>query len=161
MRYHNITTDDMNNGDGLRCVLWVAGCLHACPGCHNPMTWCLDGGIPFDKQAENELFQELAKDHIAGITFSGGDPLHPANRSTITRLCQEIRQHFPSKSIWLYTGYCWEEILTLPLIAYLDVLIDGRYIAEQRNLQLKWVGSSNQQVINVPASLSTGQVVLH
>ena len=78
MRYHNITKDDMKNGDGLRVVLWVAGCPHACPGCHNPITWDIEGGIPFDEEAEAELFSALSKPYISGITFSGGDPLHPA-----------------------------------------------------------------------------------
>ena len=81
MRYHNITHDDMLNGDGLRAVLWVAGCNHRCKECHNPITWDIDGGIPFDDVAKTEIFAELDKDYISGITFSGGDPLHPENRA--------------------------------------------------------------------------------
>ena len=80
MQYHNITKDDMLNGDGLRVVLWVAGCGHACPGCHNPITWDENGGLPFDEAAKEEIFTELAKDYVSGVTFSGGDPLYPANR---------------------------------------------------------------------------------
>ena len=90
MRYHNITTDDMLNGDGLRVVLWVAGCSHHCRGCHNPVTWDPEGGIPFDQGAREEIFGQLDKSYISGITFSGGDPLHPANREDLKNLMAEI-----------------------------------------------------------------------
>ena len=86
MRYHNITKEDMLNGDGIRVVLWVAGCEHHCKNCQNPITWDVAGGIPFDKAAEDELFEALSKPHISGITFSGGDPLHPFNRDEAFRL---------------------------------------------------------------------------
>ena len=91
MNYHNITKDDMLNGDGLRVVLWVSGCTHHCHGCQNPITWDVAGGIPFDKAAEDELFEALSKPHISGITFSGGDPLHPFNRDEVFRLIKKIR----------------------------------------------------------------------
>ena len=96
MQYHNITKDDMLNGDGLRVVLWVAGCGHACPGCHNPVTWDENGGLPFDEAAKQELFDELSKDYVAGVTFSGGDPLYPASREQIGALAQEIRADYRS-----------------------------------------------------------------
>ena len=83
MRYHNITKDDMLNGDGLRAVLWVAGCTHKCKGCHNPVTWDIEGGIPFDDAAKEELFEAIKPDYISGVTFSGGDPLHPANHAEV------------------------------------------------------------------------------
>ena len=102
MRYHNITTDDMLNGDGLRTVLWVAGCEHRCRGCHNPITWDVDGGVPFDEAAEQELFEKLSADYISGITFSGGDPLHKRNRDEITRLAKKVRETLPGKTIWLW-----------------------------------------------------------
>ena len=92
MNYHNITKDDMLNGDGLRVVLWVSGCTHHCPGCQNPITWDVAGGLEFDENAENELFEALAKPHCSGITFSGGDPLHPFNREEVFRLIKKIRQ---------------------------------------------------------------------
>ena len=92
MRYHNITKDDMLNGEGLRAVLWVAGCSHHCPGCHNPVTWDVNGGIPFDEAAREELFGELAKDYISGLTLSGGDPLHAENRREIGELIREVRE---------------------------------------------------------------------
>ena len=101
MRYHNITKDDMLNGDGLRVVLWVAGCSHGCKGCHNPVTWDICGGIPFDEAAREEIFTELEKPYIAGITFSGGDPLHLENREETGKLIEEIRSRFPDKTIWI------------------------------------------------------------
>ena len=90
MNYHDITTDDMLNGDGLRVVLWVSGCTHHCEGCQNPITWDITGGLPFDKNAEDELFEKLNKNHISGITFSGGDPLHPMNRDEVLRLIKKV-----------------------------------------------------------------------
>lgn len=161
MNYHNITTDDMLNGDGLRVVLWTAGCTHKCKNCHNPITWDIKDGIPFDDAAKAEIFHELKKDYISGLTFSGGDPLHPANCQAITNLAKEIRETFPNKTLWLYTGFEWEEISTLEIMNYLDVVVDGRYIDEQRDTKLFWRGSTNQRVINVSKTLSTGKIVLH
>lgn len=160
MRYHNITKDDMLNGEGLRVVLWVSGCAHACPGCHNPVTWDAESGLPFDAAAKAELFEELQKDYIAGVTLSGGDPLYPANREAIAALCQKIKDHFPDKTIWLYTGYKWEEIRHLPLIQNVDVVVDGRYIEAARDTLLPWRGSENQRVIDVPKTFALGQIVL-
>ncbi|MDR3767231.1 MAG: anaerobic ribonucleoside-triphosphate reductase activating protein [Butyricicoccus sp.] len=160
MRYHNITKDDMLNGEGLRVVLWVSGCAHACPGCHNPVTWDAEGGLPFDTQAKAELFEELQKDYIAGVTLSGGDPLYPTNREAIAALCQEIKDRFSDKTIWLYTGYKWEDIRHLPLIQNVDVVVDGRYIEAARDTLLPWRGSENQRVIDVPKTFALGQIVL-
>ena len=110
MRYHDITKDDMKNGDGLRVVLWVAGCAHCCEGCQNPVTWDPEGGLLFDEAAKAEIFEQLDKPYISGITFSGGDPLHPANKGDVRRLMREIRQRYPEKTIWLYTGEAWERL---------------------------------------------------
>nr|WP_302664912.1 anaerobic ribonucleoside-triphosphate reductase activating protein [uncultured Agathobaculum sp.] len=160
MRYHNITKDDMLNGEGLRVVLWVAGCGHACPGCHNPVTWDADGGLPFDQDAEDELFAELDKDYVSGVTLSGGDPLFPANRADVGALCARIRQRFPDKTIWLYTGYTWEEIQDLPLLENVDVVVDGRFVQAQADSQLHWRGSANQRVIDVGRTRASQEVVL-
>ena len=108
MRYHNITKDDMLNGDGLRVVLWLAGCAHCCKECHNPITWDPDGGLPFDDDARKEIFDQLDKPYISGITFSGGDPLHSANRLDVRSLMEEIKKKYPDKTIWMYTGDSWE-----------------------------------------------------
>ena len=161
MRYHNITKDDMLNGDGLRVVLWVAGCNHCCRECQNPVTWDPNGGLPFTEKEENEIFTELKKDYISGITFSGGDPLHPSNISAVTRLAKKIREKYPDKTIWLYTGSVWEEISHEEIIRYLDVCVDGEFVVEQKDISLKWKGSSNQRVIDVPATLREGRIILH
>lgn len=134
MNYHNITKDDMNNGDGLRVVLWVAGCSHYCKGCQNPVTWNPDDGIEFDIRAKKEIFKELKKKHIAGITFSGGDPLFSTNKGTVFCLCQEIKKKFPTKTIWIYTGYDWETIMNnkymKAVMKYVDVLGGLPYMQE-------------------------------
>jgi anaerobic ribonucleoside-triphosphate reductase activating protein len=161
MRYHNITKDDMLNGDGLRAVLWLAGCDHCCKECQNPITWDPNGGLVFDKEAKEELFEILGKDYISGITFSGGDPLYYANRQEVTELAKEIKQTFPHKTIWMYTGFVYETVEALEVMDFVDVLVDGEFVVEQKDTQLYWRGSSNQRVIDVPASKKAGQVVLH
>ena len=161
MRYHNITTDDMLNGDGLRTVLWVAGCTHCCKECQNPITWDVNGGVPFDEAAKQELFEKLNHDYISGITFSGGDPLHPLNREPITALAKEINETFPDKTIWLYTGFLWEDLQNEEIIKYIDVLVDGEFMIDLLDTKLKWCGSSNQRIIDVPASLDAGRVILY
>ena len=153
MRYHNITKDDMLNGDGLRVVLWVAGCSHCCKECHNPVTWDPDGGILFDDAAKQEIFDQLDKDYISGITFSGGDPLHSANRHAVRGLMEEVKEKYPDKTIWLYTGDRWEDILHNSIMQYVDVLVDGEYVRELKNTKLRWRGSANQRVIDVQQSL--------
>lgn len=161
MRYHNITKDDMNNGDGLRAVLWLSGCDHCCKDCQNPITWDPNGGLHFDDAAKEELFELLARDYISGVTFSGGDPLFMGNRLEVTELAKEIKQQFPTKTIWLYTGYTYEMIKDLEILNYVDVLADGLFEAEKKDNTLHWVGSSNQRVIDVAASRKAGQIVPH
>jgi len=119
------------------------------------------GGLPFDGAAKEELFAELEKDYISGVTFSGGDPLHPANREGIAALAREIRDRYPEKTIWLYTGYDWEQICGLPLLKNIDVVVDGEFIQAQKDNRLHWKGSANQRVIDVQRSLLTGQAVLY
>lgn len=153
MRYHNITKDDMLNGDGLRVVLWVAGCAHCCKECQNPITWDPDGGLPFDDEAKKEIFDQLDKPYIDGITFSGGDPLHSANRLDVRGLMKEIKQKYPNKTIWLYTGDTWEDVMHYPIMKYVDVLVDGEFMIDLKDTKLLWKGSSNQRVIDVQASL--------
>lgn len=160
MNYHNITTDDMLNGDGLRTVLWVSGCPHHCRGCQNPQTWDEKSGLPFDAAAKDELFSYLAQDHISGITFSGGDPLAPCNVKAVGALIGEIRERFPRKTIWLYTGDVFEHIRNIPFLSMIDVIVDGPYVEALRDLQLHWRGSANQRVIHVRKTLETGKIVL-
>ena len=149
MTYHNITKEDMLNGDGLRVVLWVAGCNHHCQGCQNPQTWDINSGIPFDNTAKLELFAELDKEYIDGITLSGGDPLHPQNLQSTTILLKEIKEKYPNKTVWIYTGYTYEQIQEKELIKYIDVLVDGPYIKSRRDSHLEYRGSSNQRIIRL------------
>ena len=150
----------MLNGDGLRTVLWLAGCDHNCKECQNPVTWDPNGGLPFDEAAKDELFELLGRDYISGITFSGGDPLYKGNRTDVAQLAAEIRDKFPTKTIWLYTGYTYEEIKDLPVMEYVDVLVDGEFEVDKKDLQAKWRGSINQRVIDVPQTRKLGQIVL-
>lgn len=161
MRYHNITKDDMLNGDGLRVVLWVAGCSHCCEDCQNPVTWDPNGGLPFDAAAKEELFAELHREYVSGVTFSGGDPMHPANSYEIRGLAKEIKELFPDKTIWLYTGDVWETIQDSPVMQYIDVVVDGEFKKAEKDATLHWKGSANQRVIDVQKSLELGEVVLH
>lgn len=161
MRYHNITKEDMLNGDGLRVVLWLSGCLHHCKNCQNPITWDPDDGLIFDEAAKQELYEELDKDYISGITFSGGDPLYPGTREELTALIKEIRSRYPDKTIWVYTGYDWETVCGLELIPYINVLVDGRFVEELKDNNLPWKGSSNQRVIDVQMTRKLGQTVLY
>ena len=184
INYHNITHDDMNNGDGLRVVLWLSGCYQQFYNFKKNQTLNPDSGIPFDDSAKQEIFNELSKDYISGITFSGGDPLHENNLDEVLKLVQEIRISFPEKTIWLYTGFCWNDIMCSfaglqadcvvldkkdievlekrrKIISNVDVLVDGEYIDEQKDLALKFKGSKNQRVINVEQSLAQNKVVLY
>ena len=164
MNYHNITKDDMKNGDGLRVVLWVAGCSHHCPNCQNPVTWDPDDGILFDENARKELLDIVSQDYISGITFSGGDPLFESNREEVYELIEYIKSVYPNKTVWLYTGYTFNDLkkfVPIGILNKIDVIIDGPYIEKFRDTSLKWRGSPNQRVINVRKTIDTGNIVLH
>ena len=158
MRYHNITKDDMRNGDGLRVVLWLAGCNHCCPGCQNPVTWDPDGGLKFDEAAKQEVFEQLEKDYISGLTLSGGDPMYHGNRLDVRLLCEEIKSKYPDKTIWMYTGESWENVKDDPVMKYIDVLVDGEFHIDEADVKLMWKGSANQRVINVRKTLNNDNV---
>ena len=146
MRYHQILHDDMRNGDGLRVTLFVAGCEHHCKNCQNPITWDPDGGIEFTVAEMNEIDQQLRQPYISGITLSGGDPMHLVNREAIECLCKWVKTAFPNKNIWCYTGYLFEEIKHLPVMEYIDVLVDGKFMHELADVNYKWAGSTNQKI---------------
>lgn len=146
MRYHNITKDDMLNGDGLRVVLWLAGCTHNCPGCQNPITHDINGGAEFTTNELEEIITELRKPYVSGLTFSGGDPLHPANREKLRMISSYIKKLFPNKTIWCYTGYLFEQVKDLPVMDYIDVLVDGPFVEKLADVTYKWAGSTNQKV---------------
>lgn len=161
MRYHNITHDDMLNGDGLRVVLWVAGCSHRCKDCQNPITWDPKGGIEFGQKEIEEIFNYMSKDYISGITYSGGDPLYIDNREDITNLAKVLRDRFPNKTQWLYTGYWYDDVKDLEIMKYIDVIVDGPFINTLKDNTLHWKGSSNQRVIDVQKSRELSTIVLH
>lgn len=161
MNYHNILHNDMLNGEGLRVVLFVSGCNHQCKGCQNPQTWNKCSGIPFDLNAYMELEDALNKDYISGLTLSGGDPLFPDNRYDIYHLVKQIKETFPNKTIWCYTGYRFEDVKDLDILHYIDVLVDGEFDQECRELDSvkpKWRGSRNQRIIDVQKSLKSETV---
>lgn len=188
MNYLKIDKEDVCNGEGLRAVLWLSGCSHRCKGCQNPQTWDADSGIPFNKLAKEELFRELDKDYISGLTLTGGDPLFESNLDGVLDLVTEVNERYntpqdtnefrlsmPQKSIWLYTGFTWEEIRKgnmedglkygkwtkrAKIITECDILVDGRYIDSQRDLTLSYRGSKNQRLIDIQQSLQKGEIVL-
>ena len=148
MNYIKITKVDIANGPGCRTVLWVSGCVHACPNCHNQQTWNPNSGIPFDDEAIKEIYAELENPYVDGITFSGGDPLHPLNYNTILWLCTQIKLKYPNKNIWLYTGYSLDTVKLIysDILEYVDVLVDGTFIEKLKSPDKHWVGSSNQKI---------------
>lgn len=161
MNYIKITKCDIANGPGCRATLWVSGCNHHCLHCHNPDTWSLNVGKCFTADTMNELISDALPNYISGLTFSGGDPLHPENYSAVMTIAKIFKEKFPDKTIWLWTGYLWEEIKCLYGIQNIDVLIDGEFVESLKDLSLKWRGSSNQRVIDVKKSLESNEIVLY
>lgn len=160
MNYLKIDPCDIANGIGVRVSFWVAGCDHHCPGCQNPQTWDSKAGNPFVEETMLELLDLIQPDYIRGLTFSGGDPLFVQNRLIVQYICERVRKEFgDSKDIWMWTGYTWNQIKTLPLLHYIDVLVDGPYIEAQRDISLPWAGSRNQRVIDVKQSLKKNEIV--
>lgn len=164
MNYHKIITDDQLNGDGLRVVLFVSGCSHCCEGCHNEQTWDKNSGKQFTDKEVDTILNMLSEDYISGITLSGGDPLFKDNIDTIYKLITTIRKKYnKSKTIWLYTGYKFEDVKKLynNILQEIDVLVDGKFIESLADVKYKWAGSTNQKVIDVQQSLAQNKIVLH
>ena len=164
MNYHNIKTDDMLNGDGLRVTCWVSGCNMGCFNCYNPQTWDFNSGIPFTDDTMQEILYDLSKPNIKGLTLSGGHPLDPHNAPKVLEIVKRVKMVFPNKDIWIYSGYEWENIIkdeTLrEIMRYTDVLVDGAYVDELRDISLPFRGSSNQRIIDVEKSLTENKVIL-
>lgn len=175
MNCMQIDKASISNGVGFRVVLWCAGCTQKCRGCFNPETWSFAAGQPFDKDAKQYLFNKLNKPYIQGITFSGGHPLEYQNLLDVYNLIKEIRVEFPEKDIWLYTGYTltindfdstadvtWDNtLLRNYILAMCDVVVDGPYVEEQRDLTLAFRGSKNQRLIDVKKTLEENQIILY
>ena len=146
MRIHNITYPDVNNGLGCRVTLWISGCIHHCKGCHNPETWDFNSGREFTDKEKNKLFEMLSKPYIKGLTLSGGDPL--CSYDDILELVKEVKEKYPEKDIWIYSGFTLEHIRDKfkDILPYIDVIVDGKYIEELRDISLPFRGSTNQNI---------------
>lgn len=167
MYYSDIRPIDVANGPGIRTSLFVSGCTHACEGCFNPETWDFLHGSPFGQQEIEQILLYLSKPYNKGLSLLGGEPLHPNNQQAVLELILTVREHFPHKDIWCYTGYQMEELmdnqvgeLGREILKHLDILVDGKFILAQKNLSLRFRGSSNQRILDVPASLKQGIPVL-
>lgn len=149
----------MVNGIGLRTVIWIAGCTRNCPGCFSPHTHDPHAGVLFDQQAREELFRDCTEDWCDGITLCGGDPLWEGNCTETIALARDFKMHFPAKTLWVYTGFCWNEIIDDPMrkdiIKYADVICDGPFVQSLKSPDIQWVGSSNQHVIDVKKRLAS------
>lgn len=161
MNYLSISKEDMCNGEGSRVVLWVSGCEHHCEKCRSKFSWDSSAGSEFTNIELENVLSELSKNYVSGITFSGGDPLHPNNINTITSLSKTIKSKYTDKSIWCYTGYSYDDVKNYELMKYLDVLVDGKYIDTLSSPSPKWCGSTNQRVIDINKSLEKNEVVLY
>ena len=172
MNYLGIDKSSISNGPGVRVVLWVSGCTVCCNGCQNPESWNFDAGKLFDEHAKQDLFNSLGKPYIQGITISGGHPLENKNVEDVYLLLKEIKEKFPTKNIWLYTGYTWEYIFPSvcldvfnvnnlyrkEVVKMCDVVVDGPYIENKRDITLKFRGSTNQRLIDVIETLKQNKV---
>lgn len=157
MKYLRIFTSDTSNGTGIRVVLFVAGCHHHCRHCQNAETWDFNAGKPFLGETLLNLREYLKPSVIDGITLSGGDPLAPENLPMTTVIAEEVKRM--RKTVWAYTGYLYEEVKDFPIMEHIDVLVDGKFVEELRDLRLRFRGSSNQRIIDVPKSRKYGRVI--
>ena len=156
MYYSKINHLDIANGPGWRVSLFVSGCRNRCPGCFNPEAWNFNYGKEFTWETLHEIERGLQSKYINGLSILGGDPFEPENQEWVETLCAYIKHNIPDKSIWVWTGYSWEDMCELPVMKYIDVLVDGRFEEDLKDLRLKYRGSSNQRVIDVAASLERG-----
>lgn len=172
MHYGNIKKHDIANGTGVRVTLFVSGCRHHCKGCFNSETWDFNYGKPYTAQTQQEILEALKPGYIQGLTLLGGEPFEPENQAELTALLKKMRELYPQKDIWIYSGYTYEEITdpenpachgenTDAMLSMADVLVDGKFHLQERDLTLKFRGSSNQRIIDVPATLESGKVVLN
>ena len=167
MNYATIKNCDIANGPGVRVSLFVSGCTHRCPGCFNEVAWDFNYGEPFTEETINTILTMLRPSYVRGLTLLGGEPFEPQNQGAVVELLRRIKKEMPEKSIWAFSGYLFDrDILsgrlgdTSEYLSYLDVLVDGPFILAKKNLSLRFRGSENQRIIDVPASLKAGEVVL-
>ena len=169
MNYATIKKRDIANGVGVRVSLFVSGCRHYCKGCFNHEAWDFGYGEPYTAEVEEEILSLLAPDYISGLSLLGGEPFEPENQRVLLELLKKAKERYPEKTIWCYTGFTLEELLsgsrarietTDEMLSLIDVLVDGRFVEDLRNLRLRFRGSENQRLLNLKETLKTGQIVL-
>lgn len=170
MNYAEIKYNDISNGPGVRTSLFVSGCTHHCPGCFNEIAWDFNYGKEFTQDTINTILKSLEPDYIAGLTLLGGEPFEYSNQQGLLPLLRQVKQNFPNKNIWCFTGYLFDKDIlekmcpkweiTGELLSYIDVLVDGRFMESLKNLNLKFKGSENQRTILVHESLKSNKIVL-
>ncbi len=170
MNYASIKKNDIANGTGVRVSLFVSGCTHHCKGCFNRETWDFNYGMEFTQDTQKEILNALDFEHIAGLTLLGGEPFEPSNQEVLVNLVKSVKEKFPGKNIWCYTGYDFEKDLlseskirssvTDELLKNIDVLVDGEFIMEKKNISLKFRGSENQRIILVQESIKQNKTIL-
>lgn len=170
MNYANIKYNDIANGEGVRVSLFVSGCTHQCKHCFNKETWDFNYGKPFTNEVEDKIIDALKPDHINGLTLLGGEPMEPANQRGLLEFVKRVKTIYPHKTIWCYSGYLFDKELLSPsrahcpwtkeLLTYIDILVDGEFKYELKDITLRFKGSSNQRVIDVQESLKQGKTIL-
>ena len=164
MNYSRILRADIANGPGFRCTVWTTGCLRKCPGCFNPEAQDPNFGKLFDDEAKQKIFKELSDPHCSGLSLMGGEPLSVCsdNRKQVIQLCKEVKERFPEKDIWMWSGFLLEEIINdasmRPILDYIDVLVDGPFVQEKKDLSTPFRGSTNQRIIDVKKWRATGEI---
>ena len=170
MNYGEIKNCDIANGEGVRVTLFVSGCTNRCPGCFQPQTWDFSYGQPFTAETEEKLLDMLAPAYINGLTLLGGDPFEPRNQRALLPFLRRVRERYPQKNIWAFSGFTWEELhtegshprceVTDEMLSYIDVLVDGRFVEERKDIRLRFRGSSNQRIIDVNRTREVGEIFL-
>ena len=172
MYYAEIKRNDIANGEGIRVSVFVSGCRNACKNCFNREAWDFSYGSPFTSEVEEEIFKALAPSYVAGLTLLGGEPMEPENQRGLLPFIREFKRRFPSKTLWLFTGNLYEELIgkidgspkhldiTEELLSYVDILVDGRFIEEQKSLGIRFRGSRNQRIIDMNKTRAAGDVVI-
>jgi len=168
MYYGEIKNCDIANGEGVRVTLFVSGCTNRCPNCFQPQTWDFEYGKPFTRETEDHILSLLSPDHISGLTLLGGEPFEPSNQRALLPFLRRVRKTLPQKNIWAFSGFTYEELttpghracceVTAEILSILDVLVDGRFVEELKDISLRFRGSSNQRLIDLNASRRTGQL---
>lgn len=172
MYYGTIKKSDIANGEGIRTSIFVSGCTNRCKGCFQPQTWAFDYGMPFTRETIEEIFRTFSNPVVRGLTVLGGEPMEPQNQAALLPFLKELKEKFPDKTVWLYTGNTYEELMgflgehpkhtsiTCELLSLVDILVDGRFIEERKSLGLRFRGSDNQRIIDMNKTRKEGRLVI-